>query len=100
MGSFRDSLLMKVSSLTEKLEERIFSIYDHHNQLIQEKLHEFSETTERIRRMETELQQVCHTMEMAFNDLCSPPEPSFVDGERLKAGDSSPKDQCVDVVGT
>ncbi|XP_042306889.1 synaptonemal complex central element protein 2 isoform X2 [Sceloporus undulatus] len=70
MNNFRESLLMKVSSLAEKLEERVFSVYDHNSKLIQDKLQEFSDIMERIRQIETELRQVCHTVEMLYKDLC------------------------------
>uniref|UniRef100_A0A8D2Q5S0 Synaptonemal complex central element protein 2 n=1 Tax=Varanus komodoensis TaxID=61221 RepID=A0A8D2Q5S0_VARKO len=71
MNSFKESLLMKVSSLAEKLEERVFPVYDHNNKLIQDKLQELSEIMERIREIETELRQVCHTVEMLYKDLCA-----------------------------
>ncbi|XP_061495861.1 synaptonemal complex central element protein 2 [Rhineura floridana] len=74
MNSFRESLLMKVSSLAERLEERVFPVYDHHNKLIQDKLQELSEIMERIKPMETELKQVCHTVEMLYKDLCGQSE--------------------------
>ncbi|XP_053148086.1 synaptonemal complex central element protein 2 [Hemicordylus capensis] len=70
MNNFRESLLMKVSSLAEKLEERMFPVYDHHNKLIQDKLQELSDIMERIRLIEAELRQVCHTVEMLYKDLC------------------------------
>ncbi|KAF7240175.1 Synaptonemal complex central element protein 2 [Varanus komodoensis] len=74
MNSFKESLLMKVSSLAEKLEERVFPVYDHNNKLIQDKLQELSEIMERIREIETELRQVCHTVEMLYKDLCGQSE--------------------------
>ncbi|XP_072458298.1 synaptonemal complex central element protein 2 [Notamacropus eugenii] len=74
MSNFRDSLKMKVSDLVEKLEERMYQIYDHHNKLIQEKLQEFSEKIEKINNLETELKQVCHTVETVYKDLCVQPE--------------------------
>ncbi|XP_066468788.1 synaptonemal complex central element protein 2 [Tiliqua scincoides] len=74
MNNFRESLLMKVSSLAEKLEEKVFPVYDHHNSLIQDKLQELSEIMERIRQIETELKEVCHTVEMLYKDLCVQPE--------------------------
>uniref|UniRef100_A0A7N4PTU3 Synaptonemal complex central element protein 2 n=2 Tax=Sarcophilus harrisii TaxID=9305 RepID=A0A7N4PTU3_SARHA len=74
MSNFRDSLKMKVSDLVEKLEERMYQIYDHHNKLIQDKLQEFSEKIEKINNLETELKQVCHTVETVYKDLCVQPE--------------------------
>uniref|UniRef100_A0A8B9Q349 Synaptonemal complex central element protein 2 n=1 Tax=Apteryx owenii TaxID=8824 RepID=A0A8B9Q349_APTOW len=76
MSAFRESLLLQVSGLAEKLEERMFHTYDLHNRLIQEKLQELSEVMERIGHMETELRQVCRTMEAAYKDLCLQPEPA------------------------
>ncbi|XP_062975193.1 synaptonemal complex central element protein 2 [Elgaria multicarinata webbii] len=70
MNNFRENLLMKVSSLAEKLEERMLLVYDHNNKLIQDKLQELSEIMEKIRQIETELRQVCHTVEMLYKDLC------------------------------
>ncbi|XP_027632575.1 synaptonemal complex central element protein 2 [Tupaia chinensis] len=36
MTNFRDSLKIKVSDLTEKLEERMYQIYDHHHKDLHE----------------------------------------------------------------
>nr|XP_060615762.1 synaptonemal complex central element protein 2 [Anolis sagrei ordinatus] len=74
MNTFRENLLLKVSSLAEKLEERAFYVYDHNSKLIQDKLQEFSEIMERIRQIETELRQVCNTVEILYKDLCGQPE--------------------------
>uniref|UniRef100_A0A8C8SRH3 Synaptonemal complex central element protein 2 n=1 Tax=Pelusios castaneus TaxID=367368 RepID=A0A8C8SRH3_9SAUR len=74
MSNFRDSLLLKVSSLAEKLEEMMFLIYDCHNKQMQDKLQELSEIMERISQNQTELRQVCHTVEAAYKDLCKQPE--------------------------
>nr|XP_008101290.1 PREDICTED: synaptonemal complex central element protein 2 isoform X1 [Anolis carolinensis] len=74
MNTFRENLLMKVSSLAEKLEERVFYVYDHNSKLIQDKLQVFSEIMERIRQIETELRQVCNTVEILYKDLCGQAE--------------------------
>ncbi|XP_062966711.1 synaptonemal complex central element protein 2 isoform X2 [Cynocephalus volans] len=74
MTNFRDSLNIKVSDLTEKLEERMYQIYNHHNKIIQEKLQEFTEKITTISHLETELKQVCHTVETVYKDLCVQPE--------------------------
>uniref|UniRef100_A0A674JT03 Synaptonemal complex central element protein 2 n=1 Tax=Terrapene triunguis TaxID=2587831 RepID=A0A674JT03_9SAUR len=66
--------LQKVSSLAEKLEEMMFLIYDRHNKQMQDKLQELSEIMERISQIQTELRQVCHTVEAAYKDLCVQPE--------------------------
>uniref|UniRef100_A0A452GH31 Synaptonemal complex central element protein 2 n=1 Tax=Gopherus agassizii TaxID=38772 RepID=A0A452GH31_9SAUR len=78
MSNFRESLMLKVSSLAEKLEESMFLIYDRHNKQMQDKLQELSEIMERISQIQTELRQVCHTVEAAYKDLSgikSPDEP-------------------------
>ncbi|XP_012584666.1 PREDICTED: synaptonemal complex central element protein 2 isoform X1 [Condylura cristata] len=74
MTNFRDSLKIKVSDLTEKLEERMYQIYNHHNKIIQEKLQEFTQKMAKISNLETELKQVCHTVETVYKDLCLQPE--------------------------
>ncbi|XP_006874368.1 PREDICTED: synaptonemal complex central element protein 2 [Chrysochloris asiatica] len=74
MTNFRDSLKIKVSDLTEKLEERMYQIYNHHNKIIQEKLQEFTQKMAKISHLETELKQVCHTVETVYKDLCLHPE--------------------------
>ncbi|XP_069914964.1 synaptonemal complex central element protein 2 isoform X2 [Oryctolagus cuniculus] len=74
MTNFRDSLKIKVSDLTEKLEERMYQIYDHHNKVIQEKLQEFTQKMAKISHLETELKQVCQTVETVYKDLCLQPE--------------------------
>ncbi|NXT02688.1 SYCE2 protein, partial [Jacana jacana] len=60
----------QVSGLAEQLEERLFHLYGLHNELIQERLQELSEVMERVGQAEAELQQVCHTVEAAYRDLC------------------------------
>ncbi|XP_003643433.1 synaptonemal complex central element protein 2 [Gallus gallus] len=74
MSGFRDSLQLEVSNLAEQLEERLFQLYSLHNELIQERLQELAEVMERVRQAEDELQQVCHTVEAAYRDLCLQPE--------------------------
>lgn len=64
----------KVSNLAEQLEERLFQLYGLHNELIHERLQELAEVMERVRQAEDELQQVCHTVEAAYRDLCLQPE--------------------------
>ncbi|XP_007469181.1 PREDICTED: synaptonemal complex central element protein 2 [Lipotes vexillifer] len=74
MTNFRDSLRIKVSDLTEKLEERMYQIYNHHNKIIQEKLQEFTQKMAKISHLETELKEVCHSVETVYKDLCGQPE--------------------------
>ncbi|XP_075854209.1 synaptonemal complex central element protein 2 isoform X1 [Microcebus murinus] len=74
MTNFRDSLKIKVSDLAEKLEERMYQIYNHHNKIIQEKLQQFTQKMAKISHLETELKQVCHTVETVYKDLYVQPE--------------------------
>ncbi|XP_023601903.1 synaptonemal complex central element protein 2 isoform X2 [Myotis lucifugus] len=85
MTNFRDSLKIKVSDLTEKLEERMYQLYNHHNKIIQEKLQEFTQKMAKISHLETELKQVCHTVETVykdFQDLCVQPEATTLEEEQ------------------
>uniref|UniRef100_A0A4W2GM87 Synaptonemal complex central element protein 2 n=1 Tax=Bos indicus x Bos taurus TaxID=30522 RepID=A0A4W2GM87_BOBOX len=83
MTNFRDSLKIKVSDLTEKLEERMYQIYNHHNKIIQEKLQEFTQKMAKISHLETELKQVCHTVETVYKDLCVQPEATTLEEEQI-----------------
>ncbi|XP_030618183.1 synaptonemal complex central element protein 2 isoform X3 [Delphinapterus leucas] len=82
MTNFRDSLRIKVSDLTEKLEERMYQIYNHHNKIIQEKLQEFTQKMAKISHLETELKEVCHSVETMYKDLCSQPEATTLEEEQ------------------
>ncbi|XP_044607825.2 synaptonemal complex central element protein 2 isoform X3 [Equus asinus] len=82
MTNFRDSLKIKVSDLTEKLEERMYQIYNHHNKLIQDKLQEFTQKMAKISHLETELKQVCHSVETVYKDLCVQPEAAASEEEQ------------------
>ncbi|KAM5232947.1 synaptonemal complex central element protein 2 isoform 1-T1 [Hipposideros larvatus] len=82
MTNFRDSLKIKVSDLTEKLEERMYQLYNHHNKIIQEKLQEFTQKMAKISHLETELKQVCHTVETVYKDLCIQPEATTLKEEQ------------------
>lgn len=87
MTNFRDSLKIKVSDLTEKLEERMYQIYNHHNKIIQEKLQEFTQKMAKISHLETELKQVCHTVETVYKDLCVQPEATTLEEQIHKDGE-------------
>lgn len=55
----------------------MYQLYNHHNKIIQEKLQEFTQKMAKISHLETELKQVCHTVETVykdFQDLCARPE--------------------------
>ncbi|XP_017520030.3 synaptonemal complex central element protein 2 isoform X2 [Manis javanica] len=82
MTNFRDSLKIKVSDLTEKLEERMHQTYNDHNKIIQEKLQEFTQKMANISHLETELKQVCHTVESVYKDLCVQPEATTLEEEQ------------------
>ncbi|XP_060000966.1 synaptonemal complex central element protein 2 [Lagenorhynchus albirostris] len=82
MTNFRDSLRIKVSDLTEKLEERMYQIYNHHNKIIQEKLQEFTQKMAKISHLETELKEVCHSVETMYKDLCGQPEATTLEEEQ------------------
>ncbi|XP_058917408.1 synaptonemal complex central element protein 2 [Kogia breviceps] len=82
MTNFRDSLRIKVSDLTEKLEERMYQIYNNHNKIIQEKLQEFTQKMAKISHLETELKEVCHTVETVYRDLCGQPEATTLEEEQ------------------
>lgn len=82
MTNFRDSLKIKVSDLTEKLEEKMYQIYNYHNKIIQEKLQEFTQKMAKISHLETELKQVCHTVETVYKDLCIQPEAANLEEEQ------------------
>ncbi|KAM4887887.1 synaptonemal complex central element protein 2 isoform 2-T2 [Thomomys bottae] len=91
MANFRDSLKIKVSDLTEKLEERMYQAYNQHSKIIQERLQEFTQKIEKISQLETELREVCHTVETMYNDLCVQPELS---GDRSTASILSVRRDC------
>ncbi|XP_051025290.1 synaptonemal complex central element protein 2 [Acomys russatus] len=74
MTNFRDSLKMKVSDLTEKLEERMYEVYSHHSKIIQERLQEFTQKMAKISHLEMELKEVCYTVETVYKDLCAQSE--------------------------
>lgn len=52
----------------------MYQIYNYHNKIIQEKLQEFTQKMAKISHLETELKQVCHTVETVYKDLCIQPE--------------------------
>ncbi|XP_030052863.1 synaptonemal complex central element protein 2 [Microcaecilia unicolor] len=74
LNNLKESLMVKVSDLTQTLEDQMYQIYDHHNRLLQDKLQEFLEIMERISKLEAELIQVCQTVVTVYKDLCVQPE--------------------------
>lgn len=60
--------------MMEKLEEKLYEVYDRHNKIIQEKLQEFTEKMAKINTLEMELKQVCHTVESVYKDLYVQPK--------------------------
>uniref|UniRef100_A0A8C5V775 Synaptonemal complex central element protein 2 n=1 Tax=Microcebus murinus TaxID=30608 RepID=A0A8C5V775_MICMU len=93
MTNFRDSLKIKVSDLAEKLEERMYQIYNHHNKIIQEKLQQFTQKMAKISHLETELKQVCHTVETVYKDLYVQPEGGGRDGPAESRREQNPGTQ-------
>ncbi|KAL6091344.1 hypothetical protein STEG23_030265, partial [Scotinomys teguina] len=87
MTNFRDSLKMKVSDLTEKLEERMYQVYSHHSKIIQERLQEFTQKMAKISLLEMELKQVCHTVETVYKDLCVQSEVPTSEEQNYKDGE-------------
>ncbi|GAB1293400.1 Synaptonemal complex central element protein 2 [Apodemus speciosus] len=87
MTNFRDSLKMKVSDLTEKLEERMYQVYSHHSKIIQERLQEFTQKMAKISHLEMELKQVCQTVETVYKDLCIRSEVPTSEEQNYKDGE-------------
>ncbi|XP_014747760.1 PREDICTED: synaptonemal complex central element protein 2 [Sturnus vulgaris] len=74
LSGFRESFLLKVSELTEQLEEQLFHSYGFHNKLIQQRLQELDEVMERVEEVQAELRCICCAVEAAYQDLCLQPE--------------------------
>ncbi|XP_075433613.1 synaptonemal complex central element protein 2 isoform X1 [Ascaphus truei] len=74
MKNFNDSLALKVTELSQRLEDRMYRHYDHQNTLLQDKLQELPEIIERIGQLQGELKQVCQTVVTVYKDLCVQPE--------------------------
>lgn len=52
----------------------MYQVYNHHSKIIQERLQEFTQKMAKISNLETELKQVCHSVESVYKDLCVQPE--------------------------
>lgn len=52
----------------------MYQVYNHHSKIIQERLQEFTQKMAKISNLETELKEVCHTVESVYKDLCVQPE--------------------------
>lgn len=74
MSNFKDTLVMKVSEFSTKIEEGLFEIYSSENKLIEDTLQELLTILERIRCLESELKQTCNAMASVYKDMCSQPE--------------------------
>ncbi|XP_063129827.1 synaptonemal complex central element protein 2-like [Rattus norvegicus] len=64
---------MKVLDLTEKLEERLYQMYSHHNKIIQGRLQAFTQKMAKISHLEMVLKQAfqtVETVETVYKDLC------------------------------
>ncbi|XP_019061465.1 synaptonemal complex central element protein 2 isoform X2 [Fukomys damarensis] len=84
MTNFRDSLKVKVSNLTEKLEDRIYQVYSYDSKIIQERLEEFTQKMLQISHLEMELKEACHTVESVYRDLCMQPEATTLEEQTYK----------------
>lgn len=63
----------------------MYQIYNHHNKIIQEKLQEFTQKMAKISHLETELKEVCHSVETMYKDLCGQPEVGLNSGMHMAA---------------
>ncbi|KAM5238034.1 synaptonemal complex central element protein 2 [Ctenodactylus gundi] len=88
MINFRDTLKIKVSDMVEKLEDRMYQVYNQHSKIIQERLQEFTHKMTAIDNLGMELKEVCQTLETVYRDLCVQPE---VGGILQRVGDSPEK---------
>ncbi|XP_005381095.1 PREDICTED: synaptonemal complex central element protein 2 isoform X2 [Chinchilla lanigera] len=84
MTNFRDSLKIKVSDMTEKLEDRMYQAYSQHSKVIQERMQEFTMKMAKIGHLEKELKQACHTVETVYRDLCLQPEATTLEEQIYK----------------
>ncbi|KAM4675856.1 synaptonemal complex central element protein 2 [Discoglossus pictus] len=71
---WNDNISMKVTELCQRLEDRMYQVYDHHNKLLQDRLQELPEIIDRIGQLQAELKQVCQTVVTVYKDLCVQPE--------------------------
>ncbi|XP_053575372.1 synaptonemal complex central element protein 2 [Bombina bombina] len=72
--NFNESLSVKVNELCQRLEDRMYLLYDHHNKLLQDMLQELPEIIDRIGQLQAELKQVSETVATVYKDLCVQPE--------------------------
>uniref|UniRef100_UPI00398EFD2E synaptonemal complex central element protein 2 n=1 Tax=Pristiophorus japonicus TaxID=55135 RepID=UPI00398EFD2E len=74
MSSFKDTLILKVSEFSKKIEGGLFEIYNNENKLIEDTLQELLTILDRIRCLESELKQTCNAMATVYKDMCTQPE--------------------------
>ncbi|XP_078090917.1 synaptonemal complex central element protein 2 [Mustelus asterias] len=74
MSNFKDTLILKVSEFSKKIEEGLFEIYSNENKLIEETLQELLNILDKIRCLESELKQTCSAMATVYKDMCTQPE--------------------------
>ncbi|XP_059847846.1 synaptonemal complex central element protein 2-like [Hypanus sabinus] len=74
MCNFKDTVIMKVSEFSKKMEERLFEIYSSENKLIEDALQELLNILDRIRCLESELKQTCNAMATVYRDMSSQSE--------------------------
>ncbi|XP_072255656.1 synaptonemal complex central element protein 2 [Pyxicephalus adspersus] len=71
---FNVNLTLKVTNLSQCLEERMYQEYEQNNNQLQAKLQEFTEVMERIGLLQEELKQVCQTLIPVYKDLGLQPD--------------------------
>ncbi|XP_038640485.1 synaptonemal complex central element protein 2-like [Scyliorhinus canicula] len=74
MSNFKDTLILKVSEFSKKIEEGLFEIYSNENKLIEDTLQELLGILDKIRCLESELKLTCSAMATVYKDMCTQPE--------------------------
>ncbi|XP_078387693.1 synaptonemal complex central element protein 2 isoform X3 [Cetorhinus maximus] len=74
MSNFKDTLILKVSEFSKKIEEGLFEIYSNENKLIEDTLQELLNILDKIRCLESELKQTCSAVATVYKDMCNQPE--------------------------
>ncbi|KAM3924666.1 synaptonemal complex central element protein 2 [Leptodactylus fuscus] len=69
MKNFNTSLNIKVAEMSQRLEDKMYQMYEQNNTQLQIRLQEFTETIDRIEQLQAELKQVCQTVVTVYKDL-------------------------------
>ncbi|XP_077118071.1 synaptonemal complex central element protein 2 isoform X2 [Ranitomeya variabilis] len=69
MKNFNTNLNIKVAELSQRLEDRMYQVYEQNNTQLQVQLKELTEIIERIGQLQAELKQVCETVVTVYKDL-------------------------------